>query len=322
MAVVRLADYYAKHLRRVYYVSAAMLIAINAAFITLLIVFRVDLLFAGILVILPVVFLQVFAVIIILRYAMEPLEILSRAITHTSTQANDVKPPILNEPRFEKTGLKTMVQTVYNSAANNPSEASLVPSAGALSPELMDQFPCGIIVLDESKNVVYSNALAPIFTDPQGVKQIELIFKDEDTLSQWLTDSENSKVSDQHIWSRVQNRLPDSTGRQLFDVVGHYQKGGAGGYDTVLITIDRTGHYSVDEEDMDFIALAAHELRGPITVIRGYLDVLIEELTPVLEGDQRELLDRLSVSASRLSGYVSNIMNVSRYDRRHLKLYL
>jgi two-component system phosphate regulon sensor histidine kinase PhoR/two-component system sensor histidine kinase VicK len=73
---------------------------------------------------------------------------------------------------------------------------------------------------------------------------------------------------------------------------------------------------------MDFIALAAHELRGPITVIRGYLDVLNGELQPVLRDDQKELFERLEVSASRLSGYVSNILNVSRYDRRHLKVHL
>jgi signal transduction histidine kinase len=73
---------------------------------------------------------------------------------------------------------------------------------------------------------------------------------------------------------------------------------------------------------MDFIALAAHELRGPITVIRGYLDVLRDELTPVMQPDQTELIDRLNVSADRLSGYINNILNVSRYDRRHLQLHL
>lgn len=320
---VRLADYYSNHRHRVYYVSLAMLVAINGAFVTLLAISHIDLLFAAIIIILPVVLLQVFAVIIILRYAMEPLEILTRAITHTSNQANDVKPPILNEPRFEKSGLKNMVQTVYESAAMSSTEITTTPtSKGALPNEVFDQFPCGIIALDEANNIVYHNSLAPIITDPKGIEQIELIFKQDDNLTEWLKDSEKKKVSDQHIWTRVQNRLPDTSGRQVFDVVAHYQKSGAGGIDTILITIDQTSHYIVDEEDMDFIALAAHELRGPITVIRGYLDVLVAELEPVLQGDQRELLDRLSVSASRLSGYVSNILNVSRYDRRHLKLYL
>ena len=68
--------------------------------------------------------------------------------------------------------------------------------------------------------------------------------------------------------------------------------------------------------------MAAHELRGPITVIRGYLEVLAKELHSKLSLDELALLNRLSVSANRLGTYINNTMNASRYDRRHLKLYL
>ncbi len=121
---------------------------------------------------------------------------------------------------------------------------------------------------------------APVVTDSKGVISIELLFDKDDTLEGWLASSETNKVSDDHAWTRVQSKLPDDAGRRVFDVVAHYQKGGAGSVDTLLVTVDRTTHYAVDEEDMDFIALAAHELRGPITVIRGYLDVLLSELGP------------------------------------------
>jgi signal transduction histidine kinase len=104
--------------------------------------------------------------------------------------------------------------------------------------------------------------------------------------------------------------------------VATYQKNGAQGVDTLLLLVDRTAHYAVNEEGMDFIALAAHELRGPITVIRGYLDILRPELDSLLSDEQRQLFDRLDVSSSRLSGYVSNILNASKYDRRHLRLHL
>jgi two-component system phosphate regulon sensor histidine kinase PhoR/two-component system sensor histidine kinase VicK len=46
------------------------------------------------------------------------------------------------------------------------------------------------------------------------------------------------------------------------------------------------------------------------------------ELEETLEPDQRELLKRLVVSANRLSGYINNILNTSKYDRRHLKIRL
>jgi signal transduction histidine kinase len=89
-----------------------------------------------------------------------------------------------------------------------------------------------------------------------------------------------------------------------------------------MILLDRTSTYMPEEDDLDFISFAAHELRGPITVIRGYLDVLNDELGPVLENDQAELMQRLVVTANRLTSYVNNILNASRYDRRHLQLHL
>lgn len=86
--------------------------------------------------------------------------------------------------------------------------------------------------------------------------------------------------------------------------------------------LNRTHDYMPEEDDLDFISFAAHELRGPITVIRRILDVLADELQPVLHNDQSELMERLIVASNRLNSYINNILNAARYDRRHLKLHL
>ena len=41
-----------------------------------------------------------------------------------------------------------------------------------------------------------------------------------------------------------------------------------------------------------------------------------------LHGDEPQLLERLIVSANRLSSYINNILNVSRFDRHHLIVHL
>lgn len=323
MAVIRLADYYDRHLRRIKLVSVALLLAITISLAASLWLSGFGTFTELLYILLPVVMLQIFAMVVILKYALEPLDILTRAITHTSSQANDVTPPKINEPRHEKTGLKMMVQTVYDRAASQQTTDGTAAPTQAAPAQLIDLLPCGIIALDASKNIVYTNQQAPIVPDQNGNKAIELLFDSGDTLQTWLDSSEKNKMSDSRTWARIQNRLPDAEGRRIFDVSVYYQQPTSEStIETIILTIDRTAFYATNEEDMDFIALAAHELRGPITVIRGYLDVLLDELDPVLQGDQKELLNRLSVSANRLSGYVSNILNVSRYDRRHLKLHL
>ncbi len=315
---VRLADYYPGHVRRVAMVTGGMLFAVNLALTILLLQFGYPLLIVSVFVLLPVVLLQIFSVIIIIRYAMEPLEILAKAITHVSPQENDVTPPRINEPRHEKTGLKTMVQTVYDLGTTTQTTSGAVQVAH----DIADSLPCGIIAMNAAGDVIYTNKHAPIVKDAQGKINLKLQFTDSDNLTSWLKNATAQKMQDEKLWQGVEDAAPDEPNRKLYDVIGYYQKNSSTGFETVLVTIDRTANYAEDEEAIDFISLAAHELRGPITVIRGYLDVLIDELQPHLEGDQKQLIDRLDVSASRLSGYVNNILNVAKFDRRHLKLHL
>jgi signal transduction histidine kinase len=277
----------------------------------------------------PIILLQTFTLVFILRYALEPLEALTRAITYISKQASDVTPPNLNGTRHEKTGLKLMVDTVYNLAsadASKPLEEVVTTASGdsVEAAKVLEAVPVGIIALDASGAIIYANSAAPISVDTTGNKSVNLVFLDDNnSLFKWLDDNAESAVNATKIWPRIADSIPgESDNRKLYDVVATYRKAGEGGIETVIVTVDRTSTYLVDEEDTDFIALAAHELRGPITIIRGYIDVLGQDLKGVIQGDQQELLDRLDVSASRLSSYVSNILNVARYDRRHLKLHL
>ncbi len=187
---------------------------------------------------------------------------------------------------------------------------------------LLDYAPGGIIILNAKREVVYANEQAPTKITPGGRREIDLSFS-ATQLNAWLTECESNKVSAEVTWTRLRNRFADDEKKlRFYDVIASYHKDGRDNVETVLLTIERTKAYSLDEEDLDFIALAAHELRGPITVIRGYLEVLAKELHSKLSVDELALLNRLSVSANRLGTYINNTMNASRYDRRHLKLYL
>ncbi len=324
MDAVRQADYYRLHARRVFWVAVVLQVALSGVLFCCLTLFaHIELVDLIVFVMLPTAVLQTFGLIVILRYALEPLSLLTRVVTHVSKEANNVTPPNLNGTYHEKTGLKALVDTIYDIAVNGTkTEPTALTIADDLQETLLDTMPCGIIVLNEKREIIYSNKSAPIKVSEQSAKSIELIYSSDDTFDLWLSTVESNDVSASHIWTRVQNVLPDEADRKLYDVFASYHKNAPNGVETVILCLDRTSHYAKDEEDMDFIALAAHELRGPITVIRGYLDVLSEELRPALRPDQQELFQRLEVSAARLSGYVGNILNVSRYDRRHLKVHL
>lgn len=251
----------------------------------------------------------------------EPMKDLSNALTHVAGEPTVTTPPNPNSRRYAKSGLKQMLELIYELGAQKGEVAPTSktdPTSVAL--QALNNTICGMIVLSSKGAVQYANSKAPVHLDKDGVTVNELLFDEHDPLEAWLRDCEENAVHAERTWPRIANMLPGEEGRRIFDVFATYEKGSTA--EVVLVLVDRTGEYAPEEEDLDFIAFAAHELRGPITVIRGYLDVLNDEIGENLKDDQVELIKRLIVSANRLSSYVNNILNASRYDRRHLKVYL
>lgn len=90
----------------------------------------------------------------------------------------------------------------------------------------------------------------------------------------------------------------------------------------IVTAHDVTEERQLEEMRLDFVSIAAHELRTPITAIRGYLSILIEEVAGKLAPEERSWLEKAFVSTSNLSSLVENLLAVSRIELRTLKLEL
>lgn len=281
--------------------------------------------------------LGVLASIIVYHFVAKPIKHLLAALIHVAGEPTTLTPPNPNEASFEKNGFKPVLQTIYQLAADTPdpiaegqAPASIAPghdviSAKVASPKEMietalDATICGFVIMNQARQITYANKATPLKVDTNGVQSLDLIFNEHDTIEKWWDECTETAVHAEKTWSRIPNKLPNEENRRFFDVIASYNKGTQ--TEMVITLIDRTHLYQEAEDELDFIAFAAHELRGPITVIRGYIDVIQEELGEALQPDQKELFRRMSVSANRLSGYINNILNTSRYDRRHLRMHL
>ncbi|MHB8442756.1 MAG: sensor histidine kinase [Patescibacteria group bacterium] len=72
---------------------------------------------------------------------------------------------------------------------------------------------------------------------------------------------------------------------------------------------------NVNKEKDEFISTASHELRSPISAVRGYLQLLtIDEDYQKLPRDTYDDLKRLTASAEDLNKVVDNLLNTSRID--------
>jgi len=252
-----------------------------------------------------------------------PLKDLTSAITHISNEPNQVAPPNPNARHFERDGFKPILQLIYELASDKTekdAEEDKPKTPATDFATALNNTSAGFIIMNTKQDILYANAKAPVHTTPEGKKVVDLIFDDDIDLEGWLKDCEENAVHADHTWLRVADKITGEEDRKIYDITASYEKGSEA--EVVITLFERTSDYQPEDDDLDFIAFAAHELRGPITVIRGYLDVLSDELEVKLEEDQKELLSRLIVSANRLSSYVNNILNASRYDRRHLKVRL
>ena len=80
---------------------------------------------------------------------------------------------------------------------------------------------------------------------------------------------------------------------------------------------------SLDKAKNEFISIASHDLRTPITAIRGYLDmVLKEEVGIIATPKMKEYLKLAREGVLRLNDLVEDILSVSRIEQRRMKFSL
>lgn len=76
---------------------------------------------------------------------------------------------------------------------------------------------------------------------------------------------------------------------------------------------------SVDKLKTEFLSLAAHQLRSPLTAIRGYTSMLLEGSFGSVDDKQKEAINRVFESASHLTKIVEDLLNVSKIEAGGMK---
>jgi PAS domain S-box-containing protein len=70
----------------------------------------------------------------------------------------------------------------------------------------------------------------------------------------------------------------------------------------------------VAKERTEFLAVTAHELRGPIALLQGFSDLLHSSWREIEEGEREEMLGTLVRSSTRLQRLVDDLLTASRLE--------
>lgn len=68
----------------------------------------------------------------------------------------------------------------------------------------------------------------------------------------------------------------------------------------------------LDQTKDDFISMASHQLRTPLTSVKGYISMVMEGDVGKVTKKQNELLDKAFVSSQRMVYLIADLLNVSR----------
>lgn len=76
----------------------------------------------------------------------------------------------------------------------------------------------------------------------------------------------------------------------------------------------------VSELKSNFLSIASHELKTPLTSIKGYSDIIIDTMKDKLDSGVFRMIESINRASDRLHRVVNNILDVTRIEQKRLRL--
>jgi len=188
----------------------------------------------------------------------------------------------------------------------------------------------GIIVLDLNRQITFANRAAykilRVRSETLLSRRLSEIFTITNQKGENVTDEmlcPLKEISDDElIFGPAELTLSNSENKKLELLLASTQikDGISANIGSICIFRDIAKEKELEQMKLDFVAIAAHELRTPITGIRGYLSILIEEVSKKLTKTEFEMLQKAFISTTNLAALVENLLSISNIERHSLKL--
>jgi signal transduction histidine kinase len=77
----------------------------------------------------------------------------------------------------------------------------------------------------------------------------------------------------------------------------------------------------LDRERSDLVATVAHELRSPLTGVKGFVATLLSKWDKLNDDQKKMMLETVNADADRLTRLIAELLDVARIDTGRLSLY-
>ncbi|MEI6378843.1 MAG: PAS domain-containing sensor histidine kinase [Candidatus Falkowbacteria bacterium] len=121
----------------------------------------------------------------------------------------------------------------------------------------------------------------------------------------FMAEYQNTRRDGSHCFVRL-NSVPifDEYGKLMF---------------IVSIASDITHEKEVEQAKSDFVSIVSHQLRTPLTIVKGYVSMLKENDFGPIAPAQNEILDKIYTSNENLINMIQDFLNLSRIEAGKIK---
>lgn len=78
----------------------------------------------------------------------------------------------------------------------------------------------------------------------------------------------------------------------------------------------------IDQRKSEFVSIVSHQLRTPITAVKGYTSLLLEDAYGPLTEKQRPQVEKIFISSERLAQMVNDFLDISKIEQGTMKYEL
>lgn len=255
----------------------------------------------------------------------KPTKFIAQTVIHLAPSEQRLPPPSAEDLAFGKDLAESISRQIYSltsATQETNTQSQNLPSS------LLDLLPVAVIGLGENNVVALANSNATSMIGQENFigqplqSSLSFLAEDEITLESWLESVSQKSLKDFKRWQKVEIKAIDDKSLGYFDIAASYNKHSASGLEAILVLYDHSEAYSEEESAVSFVSLAVHEMRTPLTIMRGYIEAFEDELGPDASPQIRDDLQKMSVSADTLTSFITNILNVARINQGQLSLNL
>ncbi|KUM71217.1 sensor histidine kinase [Streptomyces curacoi] len=188
-----------------------------------------------------------------------------------------------------------------------------------------DDLPDGLVVADEHGHVICFNAAAERITAVRA----------EDALGQRLEkalpleDLEGRRwwqLTDPYGGLAIRRRQPERNlllpgGREVLVSVRYVRGEPTGPVCRVVVSLrDTEARRRTERSHAELIATVAHELRSPLTSVKGFTATLLAKWERFTDDQKRLMLETVDADADRVTRLIAELLDISRIDSGRLEV--